>query len=136
VCCSISMNLNGLCGFSCYWFLILFYYGLLGYRGLLQSFCICWGLLYDLGCGFFWKKFHGLLRNCVICCRNMKYSIRSIRLISSMELFSSMISLWIFLFCQLKRLGCWDLSQLLLSVPICSLKLRSVCFYECGGFQC
>jgi hypothetical protein len=36
------MNLNGFCGFPCYQFPTLFYYGLLEYRGLFQVFGVFW----------------------------------------------------------------------------------------------
>jgi hypothetical protein len=64
------------CGFLALWSLILFHYNLLGYRGLLGYFSICWGLLYDVGCNLFWRKFHGLRKNVILCFR-MKYSINT-----------------------------------------------------------
>jgi hypothetical protein len=95
MCCSASNCLLVFyCCFYC-WVLVLMHCDQRELIGLFLFCYICWGLLCALRYDQFWRRFHGLLRSCLLCRSWMKYFIDINRSIWSMVWFSSRISLLI-----------------------------------------
>jgi hypothetical protein len=121
------------CCFFCCWVLVLLHYGQTVCRGLFQFSYICWALLCALRYGLFWRQFHGLPRECILCYCWMEYSV-DIRSIRSMVSFSSRISflsflVWMIYWCS-KSIKFPTTTML---GSICVFKSSNICLMKLGA---
>ena len=107
--------------FCCYWRPLLFHNDLIGGMGLFWSSYICWGMSCDQLYGWFWRKYHEVLRKkYIFFCFRIKCSLY-INLLNPIGLKLHFFPLCpclvsAFLISSLRRVGCWSHPQLLCQV--------------------